>query len=162
MRTALLLSLLLLLSFANDLGKAKLVERVGDFLRKRTKFGEVFLHKESGDYEEVVLEETPNPVESEDTYREVMSTILDTTQNPQRRREFLECSKGSKSEFFKFGAANVGYIGNRSNHESITLERREDDCFDQVIVNFTNQKINNINTVSVEVRAIGRRREFCT
>jgi hypothetical protein len=55
MRTVLLLSVVLLLAFANDLGKAKFVERVGDFLRKRTKFGEVFLHKESGDYEEVVL-----------------------------------------------------------------------------------------------------------
>lgn len=55
MRTVLLLSVLLLLAFANDLGKAKFVGRVGDFLRKRTKFGEVFLHKESGDYEEVVL-----------------------------------------------------------------------------------------------------------
>lgn len=162
MRTVLLLSVLLLLAYANDFGKAKVIERVGDFLRKRTKFGEVFLHKEHADTEEVVLEETPNPVESEDTYREVLSTILDTTQNPQRRREFLECQKGPNSEFFKFGAAHVGYIGNHSNHETITLARREDDCFEQVIVNFTNQKVNNINTVSVEVRAIGRRREFCT
>jgi hypothetical protein len=97
MRTVLLLSVLLLLAFANDFRKATLVGRVGDFLRKRTKFGEVFLHKEVGDYEEVVLEETPNPVESEDTYREVLSTILDTTQNPQRRRDMLECKKGSKS-----------------------------------------------------------------
>lgn len=55
MRTVLLLSVLLLLVFANDLSKAKFVERVGDFLRKRTKFGEVFLHKDLGDYEEVVL-----------------------------------------------------------------------------------------------------------
>ena len=158
MRTVLLLSVLLLLAFANDLGKAKVIERVGDFLRKRTKFGEIFLHKEHADVEEVVLEESFNPVESEDTYREVLSTILDTTQNPQKRREFLACQKGSTSEFFKFGAAHVGYIGNHSNHETITLARREDDCFDQVIVNFTNQKVNNINTVSVEVRAIGRRK----
>ncbi len=62
MKTVLLLSVLLLVAFANDFGKAKFVERVGDFLRKRTRFGEVFLHKEEGDYEEVVLEETPNPV----------------------------------------------------------------------------------------------------
>jgi hypothetical protein len=121
MRSIVLLSVLLLLAFANDFSKAKLVGRVGDFLRKRTKFGEIFLHKEHADGDEVVLEETANPVESEDTYREVLSTILDTTQNPQKRREFLECSKGSNSEFFKFGAAHVGYIGNHSNHESITL-----------------------------------------
>jgi hypothetical protein len=54
----------------------------------------------------------------------VLSTVLDVTQNPQRKREFLECNKGSSSEFFKFGAADVGFIGNRSNHESITLARR--------------------------------------
>ena len=64
MRTVLLFSLLLLLAFANDFSKAKVIERVGDFLRKKTKFGEIFLHKDHGDVEEVMLEETPNPVES--------------------------------------------------------------------------------------------------
>lgn len=49
MRVILILSLLLLVAFANDLSKAKIIEKVGDFLRKRTKFGEVFLHKEHGD-----------------------------------------------------------------------------------------------------------------
>jgi hypothetical protein len=44
-----------------------------------------------------MLEETFNPVESEETYREVLSTVLDITQNPQKKRDFLECSKGSKS-----------------------------------------------------------------
>jgi len=52
----------------------------------------------------------------------------------------------------------VGYIGNKSNHEAILLERRPDDCFDQVMVNFTSQKFNAINTVSVEIIAGGRRK----
>lgn len=60
-------------------------------------------------------------MESEETYREVLSTVLQTTQDPQKRRDFLACSKGQKSEFFKFGAAHVGYIGNHSSHESIQL-----------------------------------------
>lgn len=55
MRTVLLFSLLLLLALANDFSKAKVIGRVGDFLRKRTKFGEIFLHKDHGDTEEVIL-----------------------------------------------------------------------------------------------------------
>jgi len=45
-----------------------------------------------------------------------MNTVLDITQNPQRKKDYLSCSKGGKSEFFKFGAQDVGYIGNKSNH----------------------------------------------
>jgi hypothetical protein len=56
-------------------------------------------------------------------------TILDATQTDQRKKDFLECSKGKHAEFFKFGAANVGYVGNRSQYESIVLQRRPDDCF---------------------------------
>ena len=56
---------------------------------------------------------------------------------------------------------DVGYIGNKSEHESIILDHRPDDCFEKVIVNFTNHKKNNINTVEVEVIAIGRTKEFC-
>lgn len=56
-------------------------------------------------------------------------TILDVTQVENRKKEFLQCQKGKHSEFFKFGAAYVGFIGNKSAHESITLDRRPDDCF---------------------------------
>lgn len=87
---------------------------------------------------------------------------MDVTQNPKKKKEFLQCSKGKNAQFFKFGAAHVGYIGNKSNHEAILLERRPDDCFDQVMVNFTSQKFNAINTVSVEIIAGGRRKQFCT
>lgn len=62
MKQVLLISILLLLAFAHDLSKAKIIEKVGDFFRKRTKFGDVFLHKEHDDAEEVVLEESFNPV----------------------------------------------------------------------------------------------------
>lgn len=74
----------------------------------------------------------------------------------------MQCSKGPKSEFFKFGAVDVGYIGNKSSHEVIILDRRPDDCFEKVLVNFTNLKNNNINTIEVEVIASGRRTELCT
>jgi hypothetical protein len=56
-------------------------------------------------------------------------TILDVTQVEERKMEFLQCQKGKNSEFFKFGAAYVGFLGNKSTHESITLLRRPDDCF---------------------------------
>lgn len=55
MKQVLLLSVLLLLALTHDLSKAKVLGKVGDFLRKRTKFGDVFLHKEHEDSEEVVL-----------------------------------------------------------------------------------------------------------
>ena len=45
-----------------------------------------------------------------------LDTILDVTQNPKRKKEFLECQKGKKAEFFKMGAMDVGYIGNKSDH----------------------------------------------
>lgn len=56
----------------------------------------------------------------------------------------------------------MGYIGNESAHEAKILDRRADDCFEKVIVNFTNLKYNSINTIEVEVIAIGRKKEFCT
>ena len=65
----------------------------------------------------------------------------------------MTCSKGKKSEFFKFGAEDVGYIGNKSNHESILLARHEDDCFEKVLVSFQNKKFNNVNEVTVEMWA---------
>lgn len=43
-------------------------------------------------------------------------TILDVTQVEQRKNDFLQCQKGSHAEFFKFGAAHVGFIGNKSIH----------------------------------------------
>lgn len=95
-------------------------------------------------------------------YKAGLDTILEVTQNPTKQKEFLECSKGPHSEFFKFGAVDVGYIGNKSTYEAIILDRRPDDCFEKVIVNFTNLKHNNINTVEVEVIAMGRRKQFCT
>ena len=47
----------------------------------------------------------------------------------------------------------MGYIGNKSNHETIFLARHEDDCFEKVMVSFINKKFNNINTVQVEMFA---------
>jgi hypothetical protein len=47
-------------------------------------------------------------------------------------------------------------------HESKTLVRLEDDCFESVVINFTNKKVNAINTVEVQLIASGRRKEFCT
>lgn len=46
MKPILLLCLLLATAFALDLAHSKVLGKVGDFLRKRTKFGDVFLHKE--------------------------------------------------------------------------------------------------------------------
>lgn len=74
----------------------------------------------------------------------------------------MECAKGPKAEFFKFGTVNVGYIGNKSLEESVVLDRRPDDCFEKVTVNFKNLKKNNINTIEVEVIAEHRTSEFCT
>ena len=45
-----------------------------------------------------------------------LDTILEVTQLEDRKKEFIQCSKGKNSEFFKFGAAHVGYIGNKSLH----------------------------------------------
>jgi hypothetical protein len=39
------IALLLAVSFTFHLESAKVIEKVGDFLRKKTKFGDVYLHK---------------------------------------------------------------------------------------------------------------------
>ena len=125
-----------------------------------SKFGDRHWHKELPHGEEVILDGVERGSEIT-AYKAGLDTILDVTKSPEKQKEFLQCSKGKHAEFFKFGAIDVGYIGNKSEHESIILEQHEDDCFEQVIVNFTNLKKNNINTVEVEVIAMGRRREFC-
>jgi hypothetical protein len=51
-----IVALLLVVSLGLQLKNAKVIEKVGDFMRKRTKFGEIFLHKEHQESEEVVLE----------------------------------------------------------------------------------------------------------
>lgn len=45
----LLIALLLAISLAFHLKSAKVIEKVDDFLRKKTKFGDVYLHKETED-----------------------------------------------------------------------------------------------------------------
>jgi hypothetical protein len=147
------IGLLLVAAFGFHLNKAKVIGREGDFLRKRTRLGDVYLHREHDEGEEVVLEENFHPLDSEETYRELLNTVVDVTQNPRMKKDFLQCSKGKSSEFFKFGAQNVGYIGNKSNHEAIYLARHEDDCFEKVLVSFENKKFNNLNTITVEMVA---------
>lgn len=46
MSKVLIIALLLAISLGLQLKNAKVLEKVGDFMRKRTKFGEIFLHKE--------------------------------------------------------------------------------------------------------------------
>lgn len=46
MSKVLIIALLLAVSLGLQLKNAKVLEKVGDFMRKRTKFGEIFLHKE--------------------------------------------------------------------------------------------------------------------
>lgn len=61
----------------------------------------------------------------------------------------MACSKGKKAEFFKFGAEYVGYIGNKSDVETIELIPHEDDCFGNVTVTFTKLKKNAVNSVQL-------------
>ena len=62
-------------------------------------------------------------------YKAAFDTILDVTKNPQRQKDFLQCNKGKHAEFFKMGGIYVGYIGNKSEHESVVVDRLPDDCF---------------------------------
>lgn len=48
MKLAVLISLLLIISLGMEFHKAKVLGKAGDFLRKRTRFGDIFLHKEDG------------------------------------------------------------------------------------------------------------------
>ena len=116
MKVIVLLAIVVASVLASHLHQAAVIGKVGDFLRKKTKFGDIYLHREHEHGEEVHLEESFNPVESEETFGAVMDTVLDATKNPEHHQEFLACNKGKHSEFFKFGAAHVGYIGNHSNH----------------------------------------------
>ena len=77
-----------------------------------------------------------------------MSNVLHYT-SVNKTKDFLACSKGKKSEFFKVGAEYVGYLGNKSEHESIVLNRFDDDCFGKVTVNFTRLKKDAVNSVQL-------------
>jgi hypothetical protein len=55
-------------------------------------------------------------------YEGFLTRILEHTK-VDRTPELLKCAKGKHSEFFKFGAIEVGYIGNKSQTESIKLQR---------------------------------------
>lgn len=81
-----------------------------------------------------------------------MSNVLHYT-SVNKTKDFLQCSKGKKSEFFKFGASYVGYIGNKSREETLTVDRHDDDCFGKVTVKFTNLKKDAVNAVQLEVFA---------
>ena len=62
------------------------------FKKVVSKFGEVFLHHNTTEYEEVVFEgETTHDGQD---YKGAYDTILDVTKNPERQKEFLECAKG--------------------------------------------------------------------
>mgnify|MGYP006897296430 CR=1 FL=1 len=39
----------------------------------------------------------------------LVDDILEITKTPERQKEFLQCSKGKHAEFFKVGAAHVGF-----------------------------------------------------
>lgn len=60
-----------------------------------------------------MLLQVGNPLESPETYDALMDNVLHYTR-VNKTKEVLACSKGKKSEFFKFGAEHVGYIGNKS------------------------------------------------
>lgn len=57
-----LLVLLFSVAISFHLEKAKVVGKVGEFLKKKTRFGDVYLHREHEDGEEVELETNFNPV----------------------------------------------------------------------------------------------------
>ena len=97
------------------------------FRRETTRFGYVRWVRNTPEMEEVIDE--GESLNDGSDYKAAFDTILDVTQNPQRKQEFLECSKGKHAQFFKFGGSFVGYLGNHSTHESIVLERLPDDCF---------------------------------
>lgn len=61
-------------------------------------------------------------------YENFLTSILEQPK-VDRTPELLKCAKGKHAEFFKMGAIEVGYIGNKSDVETIKLQRLEDDCF---------------------------------
>ena len=112
------------------------------------KLGNVIYHKEHAhDDTETILLKTANPQEDPDAYEALMSNVLHFT-TVNKTKEVLSCSKGKKSEFFKFGAEEVGVIGNKSKDtETVTLKRFDDDCFGQVSVSFRRIQRNAVNSV---------------
>ena len=66
------------------------------FKKVVSKFGEVFLHHNTTEYEEVVFEgETTHDGQD---YKGAYDTILDVTKNPERQKEFLDnCLMSSPS-----------------------------------------------------------------
>jgi hypothetical protein len=102
-----------------------------------------------------------NVLEDPVLYENFLTRIL-TESKVDRTPELLKCSKGNHAEFFKFGAIEVGYLGNKSDFENITLDKREDDCFGKVEVNFTHIKKNAVNTVVISMRGSEKKTPHCT
>ena len=61
-----------------------------------------------------------NVLEDPILYEGFLSEVLEQSR-VDRQPELLKCAKGKHAEFFKVGAAEVGYIGNHSDTETIQL-----------------------------------------
>ena len=60
-----------------------------DFARRVSRFGDITFHRNIGDSEETILTKTGEINEDPEAYKAALDTILDVTQNPQRKKEFL-------------------------------------------------------------------------
>lgn len=129
--------------------------------RMHDNFGNVLLGKSTELNSESVLLKMGNVLEDPVLYENFLTSILNHPK-VDRTPELIKCAKGNKAEFFKFGAIEVGFIGNQSATEHKILDRLEDDCFGKVEVNFTYTKKNAINTVVVNMRASNKKKAHCT
>ncbi|EGR27832.1 hypothetical protein IMG5_188030 [Ichthyophthirius multifiliis] len=71
-------------------------------------------------------------------HSELFNKILKFTKEDQDNL-LIQCSKGKKGDFLKFLSQHVGTIG-RNGNEKILLESHQDDCFEQIEVEY--QQIN--------------------
>lgn len=97
MKAYTLIFILTLLTISSCFQFSKVTDYANQGFKKVvTKFGQKFWHRNHTDLEETIFE-TEEPTMDEGIYRASLDTILDVTKNSQRQKEFLECSKGSKS-----------------------------------------------------------------
>ena len=50
--------------------------------------------------------------------------------------KLLDCSKGDKSDFFKLMSVNAGRLGTKDDPTTITLQHRDDDCFESITASY--------------------------
>lgn len=135
---------LIVLSVANAMQIAEVLRDDG-YAEKQLFDGYREFHKDHDSHSDTVLLGGYKTVyEDRDLFTLFAQTLLSFTQQ-DKDDVLISCSKGGKPDFFKFFSTESGIVGLKGS-ETISLEPRDDDCFESVRMGL--QSLFNIPTLA--------------